>query len=45
MGHNDGEHEHEHEGDDLSADDSSWSDGVWSEDDDEVGEVLFIPLS
>lgn len=33
MGHNDGEHEHE--GDDLSADDSSWSDGVWSEDDDE----------
>lgn len=35
MGHNDGEHEHEHEGDDLSADDSSWSDGVWSEDDDE----------
>ncbi|RLM85158.1 hypothetical protein C2845_PM04G08930 [Panicum miliaceum] len=33
MGH--GEGEREHEGDDLSADDSSWSDGVWSEDDDE----------
>ncbi|CAL4998536.1 unnamed protein product [Urochloa decumbens] len=33
MGHSDGEHEIE--GDDLSADDSSWSDGVWSEDDDE----------
>ncbi|TKW31698.2 hypothetical protein SEVIR_2G123400v4 [Setaria viridis] len=33
MGHN--EREHEHEGDDLSADDSSWSDGVWSEDDGE----------
>ncbi|KAJ1282782.1 hypothetical protein BS78_03G078500 [Paspalum vaginatum] len=33
MGHSDGEHEHEV--DDLSADDSSWSDGVWSEDDDE----------
>ncbi|CAO2188673.1 unnamed protein product [Urochloa humidicola] len=33
MGHSDGERELE--GDDLSADDSSWSDGVWSEDDDE----------
>jgi ribosome biogenesis protein ERB1 len=42
MGHMDGEHEHE--GDDLSADDSSWSNGVWSEDDDEVGEILFMPL-
>jgi ribosome biogenesis protein ERB1 len=37
MGHMDGEHEHE-------GDDSSWSDGVWSEDDDEVGEILFMPL-
>ncbi|RLN32966.1 hypothetical protein C2845_PM03G26320 [Panicum miliaceum] len=34
MGHDEGEREHE--GDDLSADDSSWSDGVWSQDDDEV---------
>ncbi|CAO2210866.1 unnamed protein product [Urochloa humidicola] len=33
MGHSDVEHELE--GDDLSTDDSSWSDGVWSEDDDE----------
>ncbi|XP_066306279.1 ribosome biogenesis protein BOP1 homolog isoform X2 [Miscanthus floridulus] len=33
MGQSDGEHEHE--GNDLSADDSSWSDGVWSEDDNE----------
>ena len=39
MGHSDGEHELE--GDDLSADDSSWSDGVWSEDDDEVGGFFF----
>jgi hypothetical protein len=38
MGH--GEGEREHEGDDLSADDSSWSDGIWSEDDDEVEEFL-----
>ncbi|GJN32340.1 hypothetical protein PR202_gb20840 [Eleusine coracana subsp. coracana] len=29
MGHSDGDHER----DDLSADDSPWSDGVWSEDD------------
>jgi hypothetical protein len=42
MGHSDGEHELE--GDGLSAEDSSWSDGGWSEDDDEVGEV-FLPLS
>ncbi|CAD6238548.1 unnamed protein product [Miscanthus lutarioriparius] len=33
MGQSDGEHEHE--GDDLSDDDSSGSDGVWSEDDNE----------
>ena len=39
-----GEGEREHEGDDLSVDDSSWSDGEWSEDDDEVGEFL-TPLS
>ncbi|RLN03441.1 hypothetical protein C2845_PM13G11410 [Panicum miliaceum] len=31
MGHSDGEHE-------LESDDPSWSDGVWSEDDDEVEE-------
>lgn len=33
MGHNEGEHEHEVHN--LSADDSSWSDGDWTEDDDE----------
>ncbi|KAF8690810.1 hypothetical protein HU200_041204 [Digitaria exilis] len=31
-------------GDDLSHDDSSWRDGVWSEDDDEVGELLTLWL-
>jgi hypothetical protein len=31
MGHSDGDH-----GSDLSADDSPWSEGSWSDDDDEV---------
>jgi ribosome biogenesis protein ERB1 len=39
MGHSDGDHERE----DLSADDSPWSDGVWSSEDDEVC-VFFMAL-
>jgi hypothetical protein len=41
MGHSDGDHER----DDLSADDSPWSDGVWSSEDDEVCVFFRPPVS